>query len=44
MNGHFTGYGLGLHIHLPYINIFRIDHAWDENGRGEWILEAGVVF
>lgn len=44
LNSHYTGYGLGLHIHLPYINIFRIDHAWDDDGRGEWILEAGVVF
>lgn len=40
----YTGYGLGLHIHLPYISVLRIDHAWNDKGRGEWIIEIGVVF
>lgn len=44
LKNYYTGYGLGLHIHLPYINVFRIDHAWNDKGRGEWIFEVGVVF
>lgn len=44
LRNHITGYGVGLHIHLPYVYLLRLDHAWDEDGRGEWILEAGVTF
>ncbi len=44
LKDHLTGFGVGLHIHLPYIQVFRIDHAWNEDGDREWILEARVVF
>ena len=44
MKNFYSGYGLGLHIHLPYVNVLRIDHAWNDKGRGEWIIEVGVVF
>jgi outer membrane protein assembly factor BamA len=44
MKNFFTGYGVGLHIHLPYVHVFRIDRAWNDKGRGEWIIEVGVVF
>lgn len=44
LNNHFTGYGVGLHFHLPYIHVLRLDHAWNDRGQGEWIIEVGVVF
>ncbi len=44
LKNHNTGYGVGLHLHLPYINLLRIDHAWNDVGQRQWIIEAGVVF
>jgi len=44
LKNHNTGYGVGLHIHLPYIYLLRIDHAWNDVGQRQWIIEAGVVF
>ncbi|MCB9068968.1 MAG: BamA/TamA family outer membrane protein [Calditrichae bacterium] len=44
LKNHFTGYGAGLHIHLPYIYLLRIDHAWSDTGDRQWIIEAGVSF
>ncbi len=44
LNRHYTGYGLGLHVHLPYIYLLRIERAWNDQGQGEWIVEAGVTF
>jgi outer membrane protein assembly factor BamA len=38
------GYGLGLHIHLPYINLLRLELAFDEEGRSERIVDIGVAF
>jgi outer membrane protein assembly factor BamA len=38
------GYGLGLHIHLPYINLLRLELAFDEEGRSEGIVDIGVAF
>jgi outer membrane protein assembly factor BamA len=38
------GYGVGLHFLLPYSNVFRIDRAWDEAGRGQWIFDIGASF
>jgi len=39
-----SGFGFGLHIHLPYIEIFRIDYAFDMNLRGQIIVEVGIAF
>ena len=39
-----SGFGAGIHIHLPYIEIFRIDYAFDMNLRGQIIVEVGVAF
>jgi len=39
-----TGYGVGLHLHLPHIYLLRIDHTWSDQGRGEWLIEGGVSF
>ncbi|MCI0691517.1 BamA/TamA family outer membrane protein [candidate division KSB1 bacterium] len=38
------GYGAGLHIHLPYINLLRLELAFDEEGRSERIVDIGVAF
>ncbi len=38
------GYGAGLHFLLPYGTVFRIDRAWNESGRGEWIFDVGASF
>ena len=39
-----SGFGAGIHIHLPYIEIFRIDYAFDMNLRGQIIIEVGIAF
>jgi hypothetical protein len=39
-----SGFGAGLHIHLPYIEIFRIDYAFNLAWRGQFIVEVGVAF
>ncbi|GAB4339813.1 MAG: hypothetical protein Kow0037_25220 [Calditrichia bacterium] len=40
----FSGFGAGIHFHLPYVNVLRLDRAWNDRGQPEWILEAGVSF
>ena len=39
-----TGFGFGLHIHLPYVEIFRVDIGFDKNFKSQLIVEIGVVF
>ena len=39
-----SGFGFGLHIRLPYIEVFRMDYAFDPNWRGQLIIEVGVAF
>jgi outer membrane protein assembly factor BamA len=43
-NNLFSGYGAGIHFHLPYAYIFRIDYAINDKGLGQWIIDAGVSF
>jgi len=38
------GYGAGLHFHLPYINLLRVELAFDEDGQSEWFTDIGVAF
>ncbi len=38
------GYGVGLHFHLPYINLLRLELAFDEDGRSEIFTDIGVAF
>lgn len=40
----FSGYGGGIHFHVPYINVFRIERAWNDQGGGQWIIDAQVSF
>ena len=35
------GYGVGIHFQLPYSAILRTEYAWDENGRGQFIVDVG---
>ena len=37
-----SGYGLGLHFHLPYIHVLRLEAAIDENGKSQLILDMLV--
>ena len=39
-----TGFGFGFHIHLPYVEIFRVDIGFDGNLDSQFIVEVGVVF
>ncbi len=39
-----TGYGIGIHIHLPYINVLRVEYALNKMGRGQFIIDTGVSF
>ncbi len=39
-----SGFGAGIHIRLPYIEVFRIDYAFDPNWRGQFIVEVGLSF
>jgi outer membrane protein assembly factor BamA len=39
-----TGFGFGLHFHLPYVEIFRIDYGLNSRWHGQVIFEVGVVF
>ncbi|TFH00831.1 MAG: hypothetical protein E4H13_06465 [Calditrichales bacterium] len=39
-----SGFGMGLHFHLPYVEIMRLDYAFDRDFRGQLIFEIGVVF
>jgi hypothetical protein len=44
LNDFYTGYGVGLHIHLPYINVLRLEYALNRTGRGEFIIDTGISF
>lgn len=37
-----SGYGAGLHLHLPYIHLLRLEAALDEKGQIEFIADIGV--
>ena len=37
-----TGYGLGLHVHLPYVNLLRLEVAFDEKASAQFIADLEV--
>jgi hypothetical protein len=39
-----TGFGFGFHIHLPYVEVFRVDFGFDGDLNSQVIFEVGVVF
>jgi outer membrane protein insertion porin family len=44
LNNFLTGFGAGMHIHLPYIEVFRIDYAFNMQWQGQIIVELGIAF
>jgi outer membrane protein assembly factor BamA len=38
------GYGAGIHFLFPYSAVLRVEHAWDERGRGQFIFDLGASF
>jgi outer membrane protein assembly factor BamA len=38
------GFGAGLHFHLPYGYVMRLEYAWNGKLRGQVILDLGVAF
>ncbi len=39
-----SGFGVGLHFRLPYIEVLRLDLAFDEHMKAQFIVENGVAF
>ena len=37
-----SGYGFGLHLHLPYIDLLRLELAFDEEGQEQFIADLKV--
>ncbi len=40
----YSGYGAGLHFHLPYVYVLRLEYAWNDKGQGQYIVDMGVSF
>ncbi len=38
------GYGVGINVLLPYSTVIRIEYAWSESRRGEFIFDLGESF
>ncbi len=39
-----VGFGAGLHVHIPYADVFRVEYAFDPDWNSELILDIGVAF
>lgn len=39
-----AGIGAGLHFMLPYSMVVRTEYAWNDRGRGQFILDVGASF
>ncbi|MBN1154921.1 BamA/TamA family outer membrane protein [candidate division KSB1 bacterium] len=39
-----SGFGAGLHIHLPYVDLFRLEVAFDSDWNQEYIAEISTAF
>ena len=44
INRYKTGFGFGIHFHLPYVEVFRVDYGLNHDLKGQLIVEVGVVF
>ena len=44
LNAFSKGYGVGMDFLLPYSAVVRVDYAWNEVRRGEFILDLGASF
>lgn len=38
------GFGAGLHLHVPYVDVLRLEYAFDEEKNGQFIFDIGVYF
>ena len=38
------GFGAGLHLHVPYVDVLRLEYAFDEERNGQFIFDIGVYF
>jgi outer membrane protein assembly factor BamA len=43
-NSFASGYGAGIHFLLPYSYILRTEYAWDEYGKGQFIIDLRTSF
>lgn len=43
-SGRLAGFGAGLHIHLPYVELLRIEYAFSFRGEPEIIFDLQVAF
>lgn len=40
-----TGFGAGIHFHLPYVYLLRLEYGFNKKDTGQWILfDVGVPF
>ncbi|MDZ7266594.1 MAG: BamA/TamA family outer membrane protein [candidate division KSB1 bacterium] len=39
-----AGFGAGLHLHMPFLNVLRLEAAVNEDGRLEGLVDVGVAF
>ncbi len=38
------GFGLGLHFHVPYVQLLRVEYAWNSDFEPQFITDIGVAF
>jgi len=39
-----SGFGAGFHFHIPYVDLLRVEYAFDMHGHGEFIFDLGKSF
>ncbi|MBI4548589.1 MAG: BamA/TamA family outer membrane protein [Ignavibacteriae bacterium] len=44
LNRFAKGYGLGIHFLLPYSAVLRVEYAWNELRKGQFIIDLGSSF
>ncbi len=43
-NDFLKGFGAGLHLHVPYVDVLRLEYAFDQQRDGQFIFDIGVYF
>lgn len=38
------GFGGGLHFHVPYVDVFRLEYAFDRHLNGQVVMDIGAAF
>ena len=38
------GFGGGLHFHVPYVDVFRLEYAFDRHLNGQIVMDIGAAF